>query len=163
MKHYKEKKIAFIDMDGVLADFGERVRQVEATLGKRHGDKVDEISFVFRDLNPIDGAVEAVKKLHASGKYDLYIASTSPWENPTALQDKKDWVEKHFGDIFYKKVIFSHNKHLLCGDYLIDDRLKNGADRFKGELLRFGIDHETGKRNEFPDWDAILKYLIKDE
>jgi 5'-nucleotidase len=160
MKHCKEKRIIFIDMDGVLADFGERVRQVEAALGKRHVDKVDEISFVFRDLNPVDGAVEAVKKLHQSEIYDLYIASTSPWENPTALQDKKDWIEKHFGGIFYKKVIFSHNKHLLCGDYLIDDRLMNGADRFKGKLLRFGVDHETGKLNEFPDWDAVLKYLL---
>ncbi len=111
-----EKKIVFIGMDGVLADFGERVRQVEATLGKKYGDKVDEIPFVFRDLNPLDGAVEAVKKLYASDRYDLYIASTSSWENPTALQDKKDWIEKHFGEFFYKKVIFTHNKNLLCGD-----------------------------------------------
>ncbi len=158
-----EKKIVFIDMDGVLADFGERVRQVEASLGNRHGNKVDEIPFVFRDLNPVVGAVEAVKKLHSSCRYDLYIASTSSWENLTALQDKKDWIEEHFGDIFYKKVIFTHNKNLLCGDYLIDDRLKNGAGEFKGQLLRFGVDHETSKKNEFPDWDAILEYLLHDE
>ncbi len=163
MNQYMEKKITFIDMDGVLADFRERVQQVEATLGKKHEDKVDEMPFVFRDLNPIDGAVEAVKKLHHSGKYDLYIASTSPWKNPTALQDKKDWIQKHFGDIFYKKVFFAHNKNLLCGDYLIDDRLKNGAGMFKGQLLRFGIDYETGEQNEFPGWDAVLKHLLPDE
>jgi 5'-nucleotidase len=26
------------------------------------------------------------------------------------------------------------------GDYLIDDRLKNGAGEFKGELIHFGTD-----------------------
>ena len=47
------------------------------------------------------------------------------------------------------------------GDYLIDDRLKNGAGDFKGKLLRFGLDWENdNKPNEFPDWDSILDYLL---
>lgn len=32
---------------------------------------------------------------------------------------------------------------MLIGDYLIDDRLKNGASNFKGELIRFGWDYEN--------------------
>ena len=39
------------------------------------------------------------------------------------------------------------------GDYLIDDRLKNGAGEFKGELLHFG----TAK---YPDWKSVLEYLL---
>jgi hypothetical protein len=47
------------------------------------------------------------------------------------------------------------------GDYLIDDRLKNGAGEFSGELLRFGYDWENdNKPNEYPDWDSILDYLL---
>ena len=38
------------------------------------------------------------------------------------------------------------------GDYLIDDRLANGSDRFEGEHLLFGGD-------EFPSWYEVLKYL----
>jgi 5'-nucleotidase len=49
-------------------------------------------------------------------------------------------------------VIFSHNKHLNQGDYLIDDRKANGAGDFKGMHIHFGTD-------EFPDWAAVLKYL----
>jgi hypothetical protein len=39
------------------------------------------------------------------------------------------------------------------GDYLIDDRTKNGAGEFKGELIHFGTD-------KFPDWDSVLEYLL---
>ena len=63
-------------------------------------------------------------------------------------------VQKYLGEMFYKRLILSHHKNLNHGDYLIDDREKNGAKEFKGELLQFGS-------NKFPDWDAILTYLIK--
>ena len=53
----------------------------------------------------------------------------------------------------------THRKDLLRGDYLIDDRLKNGAGEFKGKLLRFGTDWETGEKNEFPTWKEILNYF----
>ena len=38
--------------------------------------------------------------------------------------------------------------------YLIDDRDKNGAAEFEGELIRYGSE-------KFPDWDAVLEYLIR--
>jgi hypothetical protein len=46
------------------------------------------------------------------------------------------------------------------GDYLIDDRIKNGAGEFKGELLRFGWAYETETWNEYPTWESILKKLL---
>ena len=39
------------------------------------------------------------------------------------------------------------------GDYLIDDREKNGAINFAGEFIRFGS-------AEFQDWQTVLKYLL---
>ena len=38
------------------------------------------------------------------------------------------------------------------GDYLIDDRTKNGAGEFSGELIQFGSD-------DYPDWETVLNYL----
>ena len=40
------------------------------------------------------------------------------------------------------------------GDYLVDDRTKNGADRFTGEHLHFGTE-------KFPDWRAVTEYLCE--
>ncbi len=51
-----------------------------------------------------------------------------------------------------QKLFLSHNKHLNRGDFLIDDRLKNGADHFKGELIHF-------KTELLPDWPAVMEYL----
>ena len=39
------------------------------------------------------------------------------------------------------------------GHYLIDDREKNGAKEFEGELIQFGSE-------KFIDWDTVLKYLL---
>jgi 5'(3')-deoxyribonucleotidase len=65
---------------------------------------------------------------------------------------KRLWVDKYLGEGAYKRLILSHNKNLNMGDYLIDDRTKNGAGEFSGELIQFGSD-------SFPDWKSILNYL----
>jgi 5'(3')-deoxyribonucleotidase len=150
------KKVIWIDMDGVLVDFQ---GHVDALLEKNPKLKdhylgcVDQIPGIFRDPPPINGAISAVKKLYDSGEYELYIATAAPWGNPESATDKRYWIEKYFGDIFHKKMCITHLKHMLIGDYLIDDRLKNGADRFTGTLLQFGTD-------EYPDWDSIIKKLL---
>jgi len=57
-------------------------------------------------------------------------------------------------------MFITHRKDLLLGDYLIDDRTKNGAGEFSGELLQFGVNWETGKEGQFPNWQSILDYLL---
>ena len=103
-------------------------------------------------MEPAEGAIAAYETL--SQAFDTYILSTAPWENSTAWSDKLNWVKKHLGRTAYKRLILSHNKHLNKGDYLIDDRDKNGANKFDGELIRFGS-------NVFPDWNSVLRYLLK--
>ena len=56
------------------------------------------------------------------------------------------------GDPAYKRLILTHNKQLNIGDYLIDDRTKNGAGEFTGEHIHFGTE-------KFPDWKSVLDYL----
>jgi 5'(3')-deoxyribonucleotidase len=55
--------------------------------------------------------------------------------------------------MFYKRLIISHHKNLNNGDYLIDDREKNGAKEFAGELIQFGSE-------KFPDWNSVTDYLL---
>jgi 5'(3')-deoxyribonucleotidase len=109
---------------------------------------------------PIEGAIEAVKKLAESGKYELYIATAAPWGNPMSAMDKRFWIEEHFGELFRKKMVVTHLKNMLRGEYLIDDRTANGAGEFEGKLLRFGWAYETEEWNEYPTWESILKKLL---
>ena len=155
------KKI-FIDMDGVLADFGKKVNEInlDDTISMHFKKSPDEIEGVFRDLEPLKNAVTSVIKLYESGKYDLFIATTAPWNNPSSFSDKRIWIEEHFGEIFKKKMFITHRKDLLIGDYLIDDRLANGAKNFKGELLSFGFDYENQSWNEYKNWEDVLKKLL---
>jgi hypothetical protein len=50
-------------------------------------------------------------------------------------------------------LILSHHKHLNRGDFLVDDRTANGADRFEGEHVHFGTPH-------WPDWPAVVGYPL---
>ena len=157
------KKIVYIDMDGVLVDLSkefDKFFENNPHLREKFRKCPDHIPGIFRNPPPIEGAIEAVKKLAESGKYELYIATAAPWGNPMSAMDKRFWIEEHFGDLFRKKMVVSHLKNMLIGDYLIDDRTANGAGEFKGELLQFGWAYETEVWNEYPNWESILKKLL---
>jgi 5'-nucleotidase len=144
-------KILYVDMDNVLVDFPSAFPYIDKDLLEKYVDNKDDIPGIFSLMAPLDGAIDAYQKL--STKFDTYILSTAPWDNPSAWSDKVAWVKKHLGEFAHKRLILSHNKDLNRGDYLIDDRLKNGAAEFKGEHIHFG-------REPFPDWQAVLAYLL---
>lgn len=154
------KKRLYFDMDNVLVDFKSGLDQESDEVKARYADDgtgkphYDDIPEIFSKMHPMPGALEAVHKL--AEKYDVYILSTAPWNNPSAWSDKLKWVKEYFGDVFYKRIILSHHKELNRGDYLIDDNEKNGANKFEGEWIHFGSER-------FPDWDAVLKHLLGDE
>jgi 5'-nucleotidase len=155
------KKILWIDMDGVLVNFD---AHIESTFSKDtfirefYRSSPDRIPGIFRNPPPIEGAIEAVHKLYESGKYEMYIATAAPWGNPSSASDKRYWVETHFGRMFRKKMAITHLKHLLIGDYLIDDRTANGAGNF-GKLTGHGEHIHFGHGN-FKNWTDVLTYLL---
>jgi len=111
----------------------------------------DERGF-FLTMRPIAGAVDAYHRLHYSEEYEPYILSTAPWSNTWSWAEKRIWVETFIGEKAFKKLTLTHNKNLVIGDYLVDDRPFNGADEFTGEWIQMGSE-------KFPDWDAVLEYL----
>ena len=157
-----EKKILYIDMDGVIADFDKSILLYCKDLNtsedyqdvKKRDAKIDHICETipdfFQNLLPYDGAIEAVHRLFEL--YEVYFLSTPMWDVPHSFTGKRIWIEKHFGKLGKKKLILTHRKDLNIGDYLVDDRIRNGAGEFKGMHIQFGTD-------EFPDWEVTLKYL----
>ena len=146
------KKIIYIDMDNVLVDFSSGISQLTQEEAIEYHGKYDEVPHIFQTMIPIVGAVDAFNKL--SQKYDVYILSTAPWDNPQSWMDKRLWVEKYLGENAYKRLILSHHKNLMIGDYLIDDRTKNGAGEFNGEHLHIWTDER------FQSWGDVLEYLL---
>lgn len=144
------KKTLYVDMDNVLVDFPSAFPQLSEETLKEYEDRLDELPHIFSLMEPMSGAIESFNEL--STLFDTYVLSKSPWGNDTAWSDKLKWIKKYLGETAYKRLILSHHKHLNVGDFLIDDRLKNGVDKFKGEHIHFGT-------SNFPDWESVVLYL----
>lgn len=142
-------------MDNVLVDFPSGIARIsEKDRIKYHG-KYDECPGIFSLMDPMPGAIEGYHLL--AEHFDTYILSTSPWLNPSATMHKVEWVQKHLGagkdSPAYKRLILSHHKNLNKGHFLIDDRTNNGASEFEGEHIHF-------KTERFPNWRAVMEYLM---
>lgn len=146
------KKRVYFDMDNVIVDFQSGLDKVDDATKQAYGDKPDNIPGIFGLMEPMPGALEALHRINEH--YDCYILSTAPWKNPSAWADKVRWVTSHLDELFKKKLIISHHKELLRGEYLVDDRPNNGASEFRGKWIQFGSP-------EFPDWAAVEDYLCR--
>lgn len=157
------KKILYLDMDGVIADFEKTLYELFPYLKEYepHSDalskKIDELcapgmpgARMFRDMEPIEFAVESYHIL--CDHYNVLILTSAPWLCHESGMDKRIWVEERLGPKVRKNIIISHHKGLNIGDYLVDDRLKNGVTEFKGEHIHFG-------QKGFENWPKTLVYL----
>lgn len=144
----KNKRIIYLDMDGVLANFfGALGRVVKPT------DEPMEIyeKGFYRNMPVNEGAIEAVKALIANPKLDVYIASKPCSNSPYCASEKYEWVKEHFPAL-YKKIFLTSNKNMLSGHTLVDDHPDKWND-FNGEIIYFNP-HEPAK-----SWANVIRIL----
>ena len=140
----KNKKIVYFDMDNVLVNFQSGIDQLSDYQLKSYKNDYDEVPGIFGTMKPNEDMVDLFNIMLEDERYDCYILSTSPWNNPSAASDKVKWVQQYIPNA-YKRLILSHNKNLNIGDYLIDDRTANGAGEFSGKLLQYGGEGYTSE------------------
>lgn len=157
------KKIVYIDMDGVCADFEKAIRTLCPELDVKDGADYEARSVlvkkvcadnpdIFHNLEPIEGSIEAINALLDSPYYEVYFLSTPLWELPESYAGKRIWLWKHFGDKVKDRLILSQRKDLSIGDYLIDDTTRNGAGEFTGDRIHYGTE-------KYPTWKEVSEYL----
>lgn len=149
------KKILHIDMDGCICDFQKAINKIAphidtTTYSKEIDDLCVHHPYIFHNLEPIKGGVEAVKELF--NHFDVYFLSSPMWHVPLSFIGKRLWLEQHFWRLAEKRLILTHRKDLVIGDFLVDDMIRNGVAEFKGEHIHFGSE-------KFPDWKTTLTYL----
>lgn len=145
------RPIVLVDMDGVLFDwssgFYRALNEIAQDRGIKHNlppaselrafdftkavpeDDNHTLDLVweamrhpelYTSLEPIPGAVEALNTM--GEEFDTYICSTPEKNNPTCASDKIAAMTEHFGDQWRKRIILTHDKTLVHGDVLIDDK-----------------------------------------
>jgi len=154
------KKILYIDMDGVICDFVAGINSIDSNVDWDSPDAEEIVTsicqcnpHIFLNLPRIEGAKESIDILHKH--YDIYFASSPMWSVPQSYMDKRVYIHKMF-KWAWKRLILTHHKGLLHGDFLIDDRIVNGVDSFTGTHIHFG-------QGEFTNWTDgnIVKFLIE--
>jgi 5'(3')-deoxyribonucleotidase len=135
-------------MDGVIANFEQRLLDVliqdyphvepillEDRIGFNITDQYpqehyDTIWNIMRsdhfalDLLPVEGGLEAVQEMYRMG-IDVRICTSGFTDSRTNIGDKNEWVRRHLGDIFVRRLITTDDKTLVYGQFLIDDKSKN--------------------------------------
>ena len=109
----------FVDMDGTLCKW-KVITQEEDLFSKGW----------FRDMEPIQSVVDAVKMIRARGDMEVFIMTAVMEESPYAKKEKKEWVKEHlpgFEDDHILFVPYGKHKHeftpggMLPTDMLLDD------------------------------------------
>lgn len=78
----------------------------------------------FKVLEPIDGIIELLEKLHNNG-HRIIICTC---HNPLGIYEKDKWIQKHLpfvDEVIYKRLLPNHkiNKSNIIGDIIIDDSI----------------------------------------
>jgi len=151
-------KIAYFDMDGVLANFskGAGVEPgYQKTPDTVYPPAMWELGF-YRNLEVMPGAKEAMAILEAHPGLEIHIASKPSTKALSSATEKLEWIEEHFPMFLRGRTHIIQNKGLLLGDYLIDDYLY-WEDLFQGTFIRFD---ET---DPIKSWKNVVNILTRDD
>lgn len=176
-----ERKVIAMDMDEVIADVVPKfLDHYERDFGVRPdrenwwGKKIYQLPNAahirgylhekgfFADLPVMEGSQEVVKWL--SEHYEVF-AVTAATEFRNSLEDKYDWLERHFPFIGWRKLVLCGDKTIIKADYMIDDHVFN-LERFQGKGLLFTASHNLNEHrfvrvNNWAEVRAFFEMEIK--
>lgn len=171
-----QKKRIAVDMDEVIADvrpkfldlyerefgwrpqkkdyWGKKIYQVNGALQIR--EFLHEKGF-FADLPVMPGSREVLRELMEH--YEVYI-TTAAMEFRASLEDKYDWMHRHFPFIHWKQIVFCGDKSVIRADYMIDDHPHN-LRSFVGKGLLYTASHNIEEEafTRVNDWSEIREYF----
>ncbi len=168
-----EKKRLYVDMDGVLAVFNNNISSEEELYAEGY----------FRELNPQQNVVDAVKELIKRGDIEVHILSSYLGDSEYALKEKNEWLDEYLPELKKENRIF-----VPCGvdkkeaipdisdrDFLLDDythnlllwqppargiKLLNDINHTKGSWLHDRISYQ---RNASDLADAITDVVCHEK
>jgi 5'-nucleotidase len=77
----------------------------------------------IKNLPIIPGAIEFIENLRKTNKKIIFVTAPTYFIYPNWVDERMFWLQKYF-NCNVKDVVFAHDKNLVQGDILIDDRPK---------------------------------------
>lgn len=178
------KPRVLLDVDGVIADLAQvfvktlaretGIRKTTSDVtqfdfGKALGITPSQVQRTWRAMNgaamvvkPYPGAVEGVKKLMEVANV---VFCTSPVKSdPRWCYDRTQWLIEHFGSAQARKVVYTSEKYVCQGDFLVDDKPENLELWHEEAVNRTPVlwDQLWNKDSELPrmnDWGKLLEVV----
>jgi 5'(3')-deoxyribonucleotidase len=109
----KSKKLIYVDMDGVLADF---IKDFDKQRAENPEQLYPQSQYgFFMNLKPMKDAIESFKMLE--NHFDMWILTRPSVQNPLCYTEKAIWIKEKLGFDIQRKTIMCCDKSLLKGDY----------------------------------------------
>lgn len=151
------KKTLFIDMDDTIAQFIGDERHSSVSLHFEHRDyPAMHKEGYFRNQKPFKEAIDAVKKIVKSNRYEVYILSVPLASSPCSYSEKVEWIMEYLPELAHR-IILTQDKGLIKGDILIDDSYKWKKTWTENGGRFIQVDPRKPIK---PQWDLILKELL---
>lgn len=147
----EDRPVLYLDMDNVLADFDGSPDIPDIEKNRRDHPAIFKPNF-FLNLKPTEFAKEAVRALLLSGKYEVWVASKPLWNSHHCYSEKAQWLLQHFPELS-KRVVFTQDKGLLAGNFLVDDE-PHWYGTFAGTFILFN------PKKAKKCWEQLLEYLL---
>lgn len=148
------KKLVFLDMDDVIADFLGYFEGEERGYGFYH--EMHEVGF-FENLKPMPGSLKNVRKLFHHPTIDLHILSQPVKESAHSYSEKALWMMRHFPELA-PRITLTQNKEFLSapGRFLIDDNHAKWCEKWQEKGGTF-IHFDTS--DPHPSWQNVFAFL----
>lgn len=187
----KQKPILLIDMDGVVFDYyghfstiwrqkyPDRMWVKPEDLSSMYFDdcypqgfqedilEITRSKDFFEDLPPLPGAVEALKRILEDEEFEAFLCSTpdSDTVDHLGFTGKARSIEKYLGREWLRKLILTHDKTLVQGHYLIDDKPNiNGTVIPSWDQIVFNHSYNQDckgiRLNNWYEWSELKKELL---
>jgi len=113
----------------------------------------------FRNLPVMEDSVQVLKELNK--RYEVFIVSAA-MEFPNSLVDKYEWLMEHFPFFSWRQIALCGDKKLICGDYMIDDHVKN-LKHFRGKAYMYTSAHnlEITEYERINNWNEAAGIFLK--